>query len=165
MYKKSLFIDNDISFLENCIYEDLGTIPLIGLYAKKISYIDECLYYYVIRPNSSMNQIKYSKKLEDIFKVMDHLKNEFSKVEDKYFEVLEYLNIEHLLYSAYLRFISFKEGKSKCIYISNYINENYPNWTKNKIYKMKSKKFKLFCFFSSHKMIFMCKLMKKVGGK
>ena len=165
LYKKSLFIDNNIYFLEDSIYEDLATIPLLGIYAEKISNIEDCLYYYVIRINSSMNQIKYSKKLEDIFKVMNHLKIEFSKVDDTYFEVLEYLNIEHLLYSAYLRFINFKEGRNKCIYISNYINKNYPNWNKNKIYKKKSKKFKLFCFFASHKLLFMCKLIKKVGGK
>lgn len=165
LYKKSLFIDNNIYFLEDSIYEDLATIPLVGIYAKKISNIEDYLYYYIIRANSSMNQIKYSKKLEDIFKVMDHLKIEFSKVGDTYFEVLEYLNIEHLLYSAYLRFIEFKEGKDKCIYISNYIKDNYPNWNKNKIYKQKSKKFQLFCFFASHKLLFICKLMKKVGKK
>ena len=111
-----------------------------------------------------MNQIKYSKKLEDIFKVMEHLKNEFLK-QDIYYDVLEYLNIEHLLYSAYLRFLNFKEGKNHCVYISNYIKQNFPKWKENKIYKKKSIKFKMFCYFSSKKMLFMCGLIKKLGGK
>ena len=123
LYKKSLFVDNNIYFLENCIYEDLATIPLLGIYAKKISYIDDCLYYYIIRKNSSMNQLKYTEKLEDIFIVMDYLNNEFKNRDGKYNDVIEYLNIEHLLYSAFLRFLSFDKGIEKCIYISDYINK------------------------------------------
>jgi len=165
LYKKSLFVDNSIYFLEKCIYEDLGTIPLIGLYAKKISYIDECLYYYLIRPNSSMNQLKYSSKLNDIFKVMEHLNSSFEKFEFKYYDVIEYLNVEHLLYSAYMRFNGFKEGKDSCKYISEYINQNYPNWRHNRIFKKKSIKFKLFCFFASNNNRFICNFMKKIGGK
>ncbi len=165
LYKKSLFVDNNIYFLENCIYEDLATIPLLGIYAKKISYIDDCLYYYIIRKNSSMNQLKYTEKLEDIFIVMDYLNNEFKNRDGKYNDVIEYLNIEHLLYSAFLRFLSFDKGIEKCIYISNYINKNYPYWDKNKIYLKKSIKFKLFCKMASKKKFFVCKLMKKVGDK
>lgn len=165
LYKKNLFVDNNIKFLENCIYEDLGTIPLLGLYAKKISYINDCLYFYIIRANSSMNQLKYTTKLEDIFKVIDNLNANFKSFESKYFDVIEYLNIEHLLYSAYMRFIGFKEGKKKCDYISKYIKNNYPKWSKNRIFRKKSIKFKLFCFFAFKNNQLVCKIMKRVGGK
>lgn len=164
LYKKSLFKKNNIYFLEKCIYEDLGTIPLLGIYAKKVSYIEDYLYYYIVRDNSSMNQIKYSKKLEDIFRVMEHLKNQFN-IQKAYYDVLEYLYIEHLLYSAYLRFLSFKEGQNHCTFISNYIKTNYPKWRNNKIYKKKSLKFKIFCFFASKDMKTICKTIKLLGGK
>ena len=165
LYKKSLFIENNIFFKEKCIYEDLAVIPLLGIYAKKISFIDQELYYYVIRDNSSMNQKKYSKKLEDIFIIMKYLNEQFKLRSDKYFFVLEYLNIEHLLYSAYLRFLSFDEGQKNCIYITKYMKKNYPNYRKNIIYKMKSYKFKIFCFFASKGMLNTCKIIKKLGGK
>lgn len=162
LYKKELFLKNNLYFLEKMIYEDLGTIPLLGVYTNKISTINECLYYYVIHKNSSMNQVKYSKKLEDIFKVMEHLKNKFG---NKYKELLEYLYIEHLLYSANLRFLNFKEGKKHSIYISKYIKTNFPNWKKNKIYKLKSKKFKFFCNLAYYRLFMLCKIIKKIGGK
>lgn len=165
LYKRDLFVKNNIYFLEKCIYEDLATIPLLGIYAKKISYIDEYLYYYVIRENSSMNQVKYSKKLEDIFIVMEHLSNNFDTSNKYYNEILEYLYIEHLLYSANIRFLNFKEGIVSVKKISKLMKNKYPNWKKNKYYKRKSFKFKLFCILSSKNLVTLCKLIKKLGGK
>lgn len=142
LYKKSLFIDNNIYFLENLIYEDLGTIPLLGLYANNVSYINDYLYYYVIREGSTMNQIGYSEKLENIFDVMSHLEKKFNGKKKK---ELEYLYIEHLLRSACLRFSKFNEGKEKILYIKKIIKKKYPNWRKNKYYKNSSIKFKILC--------------------
>lgn len=144
LYKKSLFHDNNIEFLENCIYEDLGTIPILGIYTKKISIINEFLYYYVIRDNSSMNQMVYSKKLEDIFYVMQTLENQFKGLKN-YKYVLEYLYIEHLIYSASLRFIKYKEGKENIDKIIQIILFKYPQWKNNIIYTKKGIKFKIIC--------------------
>lgn len=165
LYKRDLFIKNNIYFKENCIYEDLATIPKLGLYAKRISYIDEYLYHYVIRENSSMNQSKYNEKLDDIFKVMDDLTNNFDINNEYYYHILEYLYIEHLLYSANMRFLNYKEGITKVKKISNIIKEKFPNWKDNKYYKLKSIKFKVFCMLAFKKRILLCKVLKKLGGK
>lgn len=163
LYKKSLFINNNIFFKENAINEDLGTIPLLGLYAKKISYIHRALYYYVIHENSSTMQMKYSKKLEDIFIIMDHLQNEFKKRSNsQYQDVLEYLYIEHLLYSSSLKLINFKEGKKQILKAVNIIKVNFPNWRKNKYYKKKSLKFKAVCNLVYLKQFKIVKLLKKI---
>ena len=151
LYKKSLFINNNLFFIENAIYEDLGVIPLLGIYVKNVSYVNKPLYYYVIRSGSSMIQEKYSAKLEDIFIICEHLKNEFIKRSgNRYLEVLEYLYIEHLLYSAVLRFAKFhkKDMINKCVDI---LKTTFPHYKKNRYLKVKSVKFKLVCFFASHK--------------
>lgn len=147
LYKKSLFLDNDIFFVEGLINEDLGTIPLLGIYAKKINVIDDPLYYYVIHENSTTMQTKFSDKLKDIFKIMEHLKIEFLKRSgDKYNDVLEYLYIEHLLYSAPLKFINFgSKGFSEIKKIISIIKKDFPQWDKNPFYKKKSIKFKIIC--------------------
>lgn len=89
---------NNIKFLENNIYEDLAIIPSLALYTDKISYCERILYHYVIRENSTMQQVEYNKKLESIFNVMDYLYNQF---EGKGFEQeVEFLYINHLLYAG-----------------------------------------------------------------
>ena len=154
LYKRELFVNNHLYFMENCIYEDLSVIPLLGIYAKKITYLSEAMYYYVIRKGSSMVQLNYSNKLECIFDVMNHLKNEF-KIRGKglYNDVLEYLYIEHLLYSASLRFAKFKryDMVDKCVLE---VKMNFPLFMKNEFMKKKSIKFKIVCFVSYHKFHF-----------
>lgn len=77
--KSDIFKQNNIKFLENNIYEDLAVIPTLVLYTQHISYCEEVLYHYVIRNNSTMQQIKYTKKLESIFNVMDFLYEQFNR--------------------------------------------------------------------------------------
>lgn len=152
LYKKELFIENKLSFKENCIYEDLGVIPLLGLYADKVVYLPCPLYYYVIRSGSSMVQLKYSKKMEDIFVIMEYLKKEFRKrVGNQYDDVLEYLYIEHLLYSAVLRFAKFKRKDmiDQCVFG---VENNFPNFRYNVYMKKKSIKFKIVCFLAYHRL-------------
>ncbi len=89
---------NNIKFLENNIYEDLAIIPSLALYTDRISYCEEFLYHYVIRKNSTMQQVEYNKKLESIFNVMDYLYNQF--VGKGYEQEIEFLYINHLLYAG-----------------------------------------------------------------
>ena len=158
LYKASLFKDNNIYFKEGVIYEDLATVPLLGLHTKNIKYINKAFYHYVIRRGSSMKQIKYNKVLENIFEVMGYLN---SAIPDEYHEELEYLYIEHLLYSASLRFLKFNR-KDKMLIIRNIIKEKYPHYKNNIYYKNKSIKFKVVCSLIYHKIYLPLRL---VGGK
>lgn len=142
LIKRDLFINNNIRFLENRIYEDLAVIPTLALYTNKIGYIDSYLYNYFIREGSTMNQTKYNKKLEDIFAVMNELSNKFK---DKFKNELEFLYIKHLLHDASLRFLSYKEGKKQLKIISNIIKEKFPNWKSNMYFKQESFKYRLLC--------------------
>ena len=147
LYKIELFKNNDIYFKEGVIYEDLATIPLLGMYTTNIKYVSEALYHYVIRKGSSMKQIKYNKILDNIFNVMGDLSK---KITSEYDDELEYLYIEHLLYSASLRYLKFKR-KDKVNMIRNIIKEKYPKYKNNVYYKNKSLKFKIVCMLIYHK--------------
>ncbi len=158
LYKASLFKDNNIYFKEGVIYEDLATVPLLGMYTNNIKYVNEAFYHYVIRRGSSMKQIKYNKVLESIFNVMGYLSE---NITDNYKDELEYLYIEHLLYSASLRFLKFNR-KDKVNIVRNIIRKKYPNYKNNIYYKNKSIKFKVVCTLIYHKIYLPLRL---VGGK
>ena len=102
LIKTTIFKENNIKFLENYIYEDLATMPILAEYANNIIYVEEPLYNYIIRAGSTMRQKSYNKKLESIFVALEHLENEFKKrnLYLKYKDELEYIYIEHLLYAA-----------------------------------------------------------------
>lgn len=147
LYKRKLFLNNEIFFVEKMINEDLGTIPLLGIYINKVSYLPKPLYYYVIHENSTTQQKTYSSKMEDIFKILEHLKKEFkNRTDGEYRDVLEYLYIEHLLYSASLKFLVFdKKGIVQIKKIIEIISKDFPNWKRNVYLKHKSIKFKIVC--------------------
>ena len=53
LFRRSLFIDNEIFFPKHLWYEDLRTIPKLYCHAKNIYYVDQPpLYYYLIREHS-----------------------------------------------------------------------------------------------------------------
>lgn len=147
IFKKSLFINNKIKFLENRIYEDLAIIPSIVCHSNNIKFVNKQPYYYVIHSSSTMRQNSYNEKLLDIFPALEFLKNIFVE-ENKYNEhldELEFVYIENLLHGASLRFLDYKEGKSSIIKICEIMKEQFPNWKKNKYYKSQNWKYKLFC--------------------
>lgn len=161
LYKKDLFTKNNLYFKENTIYEDLATMPLLGIYAKKIAYLDKGYYYYNIYSGSTMKQVAYHDKLENIFPVMEYLEHEFYKRSKEHFiEEIEFLYIEHLLYSASLRFLKF-DKIDILKRIQTIIKNKYPNFKKNSYYAKKSWKFKLVCkLFYSKKYKILSVIMK-----
>lgn len=141
--RKNLLLTNNIYFLENHIYEDLATIPVLAKFTSKIEFIDKRLYDYVIHENSTMRQKKYNKKLEDIFFVTEKLYTDFKNTE--FTEELEYIYIEHLLHAAALRFLEYDEGVQNIVKISEIMKEKFPKWRSNKYYRKQNWKYKVVC--------------------
>ena len=83
---------------------------------------------------------------------------------DDYKEELEYLNVEHLLYSAGLRFVQFEDGYELLLKCIDIINNKYKNFKNNKYYKEKSFKFKLICNLTYHKHFKLLKYISKLRG-
>ena len=147
LIKKSLIIDNKLYFPEIKAYEDISIVPVWGLYANKVSCVNENLYYYLIREGSTMKQTTYNPKLEAIFVSLENLLDKYNKVKEKeqYHEEIEWIFIEHLLHGASLRFFQFNNYKENIKKINKIISEKFPNWRKNKYYQKQSVKYKIVC--------------------
>lgn len=146
LIKKEIFVKNNLRFLEKHCYEDIAVIPSLGMYAKKIDYIDDYLYYYIIRIGSIMNQIEYKKAFEDIFDSLDVLKNRFidNNKYELYKDEIENIYIVHLLHAASLRFFKF-EKYDQLNRIVNIIKKEFPNWKKNRYFKNSDFKYRIVC--------------------
>lgn len=150
--RKSLIVENELYFPKIRFYEDFAVVPAYALYANKISYVDDAFYLYMMYEGSTMHQVKYNSKLEDIFPSIEHLYHTFSKSlkEEEYREELEYLFINHFLHAASLRFFQFKEGRKHIAKIISIMKEKFPNWQQNKYYKKRNMKFKIVCYNIYH---------------
>ena len=111
-------------------------------YTKKIGYINEELYFYRQRKNSTMQKIEYNEKFLDIIKACNYL---YEKLKDTEFKKeIEYLYIFQLIYFSSFKFLKFNkyEDIKKC---AEEVNKKFPNWKNNEYYKNKPLLFKLFC--------------------
>lgn len=147
LIKKDIIIQNKLYFPKLKAYEDVAVVPAYGIFVNKIVFIDNKLYYYLMRQGSTMNQLVYSEKLEHIFPALKNLLDIFKNngVYDEYYSELEFLYIHHLLHGAGLRFIEFDNYKNNLNKIINIINEEFPKWRKNRYYKKQSFKYHVVC--------------------
>jgi len=157
--RRKLMLENEVFFLENHIYEDLATIPVLAKFTSKIDFLDKRLYNYVILENSTMRQKEYNKKLEDIFFVTEKLYKDFKNTE--FSEEIEYIFIEHLLHAATLRFLQYEGTNENIFKISKIIKEKFPKWRKNKYYRQHNWKYKIVCNLAYYRKI---KLLRKILG-
>ncbi len=66
LWKKSLFIDNNIRFPQGVYFEDVITTAQLLYFAKNVTFIDQSFYFYLSRKNSIT--LSFSKKhIDDIF--------------------------------------------------------------------------------------------------
>lgn len=54
--RREYFIEYDLFYPENLIYEDNANGPIIYLKAKDIKVVDKCFYYYCLNPTSTVNK-------------------------------------------------------------------------------------------------------------
>jgi len=94
LWRKSLYVDNDIWFPNHLYYQDTATTPRILTKSRHVRYIPESLYSYLVRPNS-ISTTASSKHLTDYFKVFDVLLDFLEKegIEGQHFDnFLDYVD-------------------------------------------------------------------------
>lgn len=84
IYKKKLFVNNNLYFAENVFYEDNAIMLPLVLSAEKLGKIDNCLYYYRIRCNSiahNKDDMRFFDRLGTSITMLNHTKrlNLYSK--------------------------------------------------------------------------------------
>ena len=157
LYKRKIF--NDIKFEEKIFYEDLNLNPSLAIKITKVAFVEEGLYYYLQRTGSIMYQKEFSDKLLDIFKVLN---NNYKNLKKIYPDEIEYLYITHLLRTATLRFLDYKDSKKELNKINRIMKDRFSNWRKNQYYKNSSFKLKLICYLASKKQYLILKILKNI---
>lgn len=164
LFKFNLLKKINFEFLGGHIYEDLATIPYIGVCTGRIRHIDKYYYNYLIHDNSTMKQVVFNNKLNDIFNSLDNLSKLFN---NQYSDELEYIYIKHLLHDASLRFLNFKEkdAKKSLNKIVKIMKTKYPKWRKNKYLNLMTKNEILLTKIIYRKCYFMYNFYRKVTKK
>lgn len=164
IYKKELFSQN--KFDEGKYYEDLRLIPKLYLECKKIAFIDDFCYYYIERDNSIMKDINLDKNyeiVEAIDSLIAHYKSH-NKYEE-YREEIEFMMLDNIMVSTFDRIIcSTNNIKNNLKRYWEFINNNFPNYRKNKYINTWDKKRRLIYFLNSHKLYIFTKLLFKMKG-
>ena len=163
LFKRELF-EGDFLFNTNIYYEDLELIPSLILKTKNIIFINKPYYKYIQRSGSIMNQQKFNLKILDIITVLNNIEARFKKYKkyEFYKEEIEYLYIEHILYSAPLQIAKYKESQKYFETFQSLIKEKFPNWQKNKYLQRKSLAFKVITYLSYHKKRVLISMLNKL---
>ena len=140
LYKKDFLVKKNIEFRSKVWYEDIDFTVKVLFDDIKISFINENLYNYLLRPGSTMNNSNVSKNLDILLafdEMIKYLKN--NKLYEKNQIELEFLAVYHIYISAITRVINAnvkKSLKKEVINkLKNYMECNFPNYRKNKYLK------------------------------
>jgi len=128
LYKRSLFIQNNIQFPIGLWYEDLATIPKLFYYADRITFIDNELYYYRKREGTITKT--YTFKVMDIYRVLEDIRTFFNKHAENNKKIVTEVNTWYInltvLTLIRLNYVSnLKEQKDAYKLIESAINQHF----------------------------------------
>lgn len=66
MIKRDLLVDNQLYFPSHMKYEDCAIVPLYYIYAKTFNFVEEPLYYYYVREDSTCHKLNSSEHMDNI---------------------------------------------------------------------------------------------------
>lgn len=139
LISKTLFNKDDL-FSETLKYEDLYLVPKLLCKAKRIGKVKDTYYNYLIHNNSETTTM--NKKVFDILEVLENINNYFKKLNyySNIHEYIEYLNIRTIFrYTLQQKYQANKKIKVEFIdQAFKFLNNNFPNWRKNKLYKKRN---------------------------
>ena len=132
IYKRALFIQNNLGYPTHMWYEDLVGASMFYTVANKIVMTHETLYYYMQRSDSVMHS-KVDYKNIEILKAMDMIQSFYRdrEIYDIYQLELEYLAIYHILVAAAGRTVKADAKSPFPAQFMEYMNNQFPEWRKN----------------------------------
>ncbi|MCU7203349.1 glycosyltransferase [Turicibacter sanguinis] len=132
LYKRNLFVDNNIMYPVNVWYEDLPTTSKLFMCSQKITTTNAVLINYLQRNNSII--YSYDSRARDIFKVLEEIKSFNFQKSNIYRDEIEYLFIIHIIFAHLFRstILDNQSLKKEIKYCKDFIEEKYPKYYKNK---------------------------------
>lgn len=166
IYKRELL--KDFTFRSKVWYEDIDFVTKVIMNAKKISYVDEGLYYYLLRQGSTMNNNNAPKNL-DILKSFDSILLYLKEHKEfkKYYPEVEYLAIYHIYVAPIVRIINAKNVTNKKVIIDKlitYMHTNFKDYKHNKYLYLLDQNKKIIYHLINLRWYWLVKLIFKVKG-
>ena len=163
IYKKEILIDNKLKFKEKVWYEDLAFTVKALMQTKKIGFIDEPLYDYLLRAGSTMNNSNIERNLE-ILLAFDDILND--KSINKYYDIIELLAIDHIYISTIVRVINANSDKilkkDTINKLKQYMLNKFPNYKNNKYIYTLSRNRKIVYHLINLKQYWLIRLLFKI---
>lgn len=138
LIRKDIVDKYKIQFPKRYKYEDVEFFYKLNPYLNKISFVKKPFIHYIQRDNSLSNS--QNERTKEIFCVLDNVIKYYKEqgIYDEYKEELEYVYTRYLLCSSFLRMVKIKDIKIRKQLLKetwNKLNNDFPNWKKNKILK------------------------------
>ena len=132
---------------------------LLYINAKKVSFINKSLVYYMVRKDSLINTIKQD-KIDSTYKALLEIRKIYEKENPKMLEYIDVNAFLHLGISLMFRISYDKEANFNSVLKANteFLNKNFPLWRKSKyikflyVIKNKGKNLKLWIVSVFYKM-------------
>lgn len=133
LFNKEVIDLSGIRFSDLKIGEDLEFVFKMMIYNNNISFVDKALYYYVIHMDSSLRS--YNKNQLDVLTALENVELYAKNLNkyDNFYDILEFVNVSHILLATIRRIKSFKGYDVNDIQLCiDTVTRKYPNWKKNK---------------------------------
>lgn len=138
LYKRSLFIDNNVYYKDTRVAVDLYINSTLYMYIERLVYIGEPVYNYIKNPQSVTNQ-KDNDRNRDIMISLSNIKEQYilNNKYENFKEELDFLFIDNI-FGKITKLRLFKDiTLAHQIYgeLITFLNDNVPNYINNSYYK------------------------------
>lgn len=118
-------------------FGDMTLMSYLYSKIKKVSFIDDILYYYQVRLNSNINTMK-TDVIDSMYDNLIRVRNNYEKEKKEMCEIYDAYVFLHLGISLVYRIYKSKDKKFNGFYKNNIkvLNENFPFWKHNKYYSL-----------------------------
>lgn len=134
IWKRSLFVDNDIYFPSKVWYEDMRTVPKLFAVASTVVSIPRSYYVYVQRKGSIMHNDNIERSGE-IISAFEDLIDWFKSwnILDKYYDILSKMAVFHVLIFGSARVARVDPNNHLLADFREFMTENFPDYLHNPI--------------------------------
>lgn len=166
IFRRSLFMDNNIRFTPKVWFEDLRTVPKLYAYTDKTVYISKAWHRYVQRPDSVTNTSKVRRNLE-IIPAVDELIGFYKSLGlyDRLKDVLEYLAFHSQFLTSSVR-ANLADWRSPVQdkLIGDFLSK-HPAYKSNPYVRGMSTRHKALNFLLTHRMYLGVHILMKLNNK
>jgi glycosyltransferase involved in cell wall biosynthesis len=145
LYKRTLWLDNQVFFPEHLLYEDNEIMPLIMVYAEKLAKIEDCLYYYFVGTGGSTTEKRNDQNQFDRLTTSINMYNHFKNrgLLDRFGLEIEYRFIKlYYIVTIPLCLNRFDPPEMKRLKeIRDYMKSFHPNYRRNRYFQEKESRY------------------------